>query len=158
MKRTAYAIGRTFIGRLPADIDLLEGLTRIVNQEEIKVGRIEVFGSVKKLAVTIFNQETRFGETVERETGHDIAVLSGTVSQFKRRSLPRMSGVFTDSSGHSVAGTLALGTITHSCEVVITELTGGLLSRDFDMESGLPLWKSNALLLDPADDAADEDS
>lgn len=158
MKRTEYTTGRIFIGRLPAGIDLLEGLTRIVNQEEIRVGKIEVYGTVRRLSLRVFNQETRFAETIERESGHEIAVLSGTISQFKRRSLPRLSGVFTDPAGAVVAGTLALGTIAHACEAVIMELNGGLLSRDFDMESGLPLWKSNALLLASTDEDPAADS
>ena len=148
MKRTVYKPGRTFIGRLPADIDLLEGITRIANEEEIKTGTVEVFGSVKRLSLTSFNQETRFNEEISSDTGHTIASLSGTISQFKRRSLGRLSGVFIDRSGSTLGGTLGLGTITHACEVVITEFTGGVLSRDFDMKTGLPLWKSNALLLE----------
>src|SRR5687768_11809960 len=38
MSRSSYAVGRTLVGRLPAGIDLLEGLTRIANEEEIAVG------------------------------------------------------------------------------------------------------------------------
>lgn len=158
MKRTEYTIGRTFIGRLPTGIDLLEGVTRIANQEEINVGKVEVYGTVRRLSLTVFNQETRFSEAIERESGQEIGALSGTISQFKRRSLPRLSGVFTDSQGNITAGTLALGTITHACEVVITELNGGLLSRDFDLESGLPLWKNNALLLHEESESDSPDS
>lgn len=147
MNRSSYTIGRTFIGRLPAGIDLLEGLTRIANEEEIAVGRIEVYGSVGALALTVQNQETRFAEQIREERGFEIATLGGTISLFKRRSLPRLSGLFVAADGTERGGTLALGTITHACEAVITELTGRALSRDFDMETGLALWK-NALLLE----------
>lgn len=147
MKRTVFSEGRIFAGRLPAGIDLLEGITRIANDEGIGVGTVEVFGSVKRLSLTAFDQETRFNAEIERNGPHDIASLSGTISQFKRRSLPRLSGVFVNSAGETVGGTLALGTTTHACEVIVRELTGGQLSRDFDMETGLPLWKQNSLLL-----------
>ena len=154
MKRTVFSTGRTFIGRIPAGIDLLEAITRIANEEEIKAGTVQVFGSVTGLSLTTFNQETRFNEEIRRDTGHDIAALSGTISQFKRRSLARLSGVFVNSSGETVAGTLALGTTVHACEAVITEFTGGQLSRDFDMETGLPLWKNNTMLVEsPAEDS-----
>jgi predicted DNA-binding protein with PD1-like motif len=147
MNRSSYAIGRTFVGRLPAGIDLLEGLTRIANEEEIAVGRIEVYGSVSALSLTVQNQETRFAEQVREEQGFEIATLCGTISLFKRRALPRLSGLFAAADGTQRGGTLALGTITHACEAIITELTGRALSRDFDMTTGLPLWK-NALLLE----------
>lgn len=153
MNRTSYTVGRTFVGRLPKGVDLLEVLTRIVNEEEIRAGRIEVFGSVSSLSLSRLNRETKFSETVTYEEGYDIGSLAGTVSLFKRRSLPRLSGVFSDSAGRIVAGNLMLGTIVFSCEVVLTELVGGSLSRDFDMETGLPLWK-NALMIDsPTDES-----
>lgn len=154
MKRTVFSTGRTFIGRIPAGVDLLETITRIANEEEIKAGTVQIFGSVSGLSLTAFNQETRFSEEIRRDAGYDIAVLSGTVSQFKRRSLARISGVFANGTGETIAGTLALGTTTHACEAVITELTGGQLSRDFDMETGLPLWKNNSMLIEsPAGDS-----
>ena len=153
MKRTSYNTNRIFIGRLPSGVDLLESLTRIANEEEIKVGRVEVFGSVSTLSLTRLNQETKFSESITVESGHDIGTLSGTISLFKRRSLPRLSGVFSDSSGNVIAGTLALGTITLACEVLITEMTGGSLSRDFDVETGLPLWKNAFILEYPTDES-----
>ena len=153
MKRTSYTTGRTFVGRLPLGVDLLESLTRIVNDEEIEVGRVEVFGSLSSLSLSTLDQQTKFSQThtFEEEGGYEIGSLSGTISLFKRRSLPRLSGVFADSKGTVVAGNLALGTIVYACEVVLTELTGGKLSRDFDPETGLPLWKS-AILVDPSSD------
>ena len=138
------------MGRLPSGVDLLESLTVIVNEEEIKTGRVEVFGSLSRLSLILLNQETKFSETVVKEGGLDIGSLAGTVSLFKRRSLPRLSGVFTDSSGELVAGTIGPGTITHACEVLITELKGATFSRDFDMETGLPLWK-NALIFEKSE-------
>ena len=45
--------------------------------------------------------------------------------------------------------TVTLGTIVHACEVVITELEGGTLSRDFDPGTGLPLWRDTSLLIEP---------
>ncbi|MCB0713059.1 MAG: DNA-binding protein [Ignavibacteriae bacterium] len=151
MKRTVYTTGRTFVGRLPSGVDLLESLTRIANDEEIKVGRVEVFGSLSTLSLSTLNQETRFSETLSFERGYEIGSLAGTISLFKRRSLPRLSGVFADNSGNVVAGILALGTIVYACEVVLTELTGGSLSRDFDIETGLPLWKNGLILENQAD-------
>lgn len=149
MTRKPHTINRVFIGRLPSGADLVGSITRIANEEGIAVGTVAVHGAVRRVALTIQNQETRFNETIERDGGLEIAAASGTISQFKGRALARLNGVFATPDGQLLGGTIALGTIAHACEVVITELHGATISRDFDMETGLPLWKASALLVPP---------
>jgi predicted DNA-binding protein with PD1-like motif len=148
MTRKSYSTGRVFIGRLPKGADLIEAITVIANEEEIRTATVQVYGQLNRLSLTLFDPETKMQQTVEYDGGHGIASLSGTISQFKRRSLARLSGVFTSADGTLVGGTVALGTSTYACEVVITEIEGIVLSRDFDMETGLPLWKSLPLVQD----------
>ena len=141
-----YQQGRIFIGRIPFGADLLAAVTRIANEQEIKVGTVTVYGILSRLSLTVFDQAARASSTIEREGGAEIASLSGTISQFKGRSMARLSGTFSLSDGSLLGGTLAIGSLVYACEAVITELAGGVLSRDFDPETGLPLWKENALL------------
>jgi predicted DNA-binding protein with PD1-like motif len=74
--------------------------------------------------------------------------MSGTISQFKGRSMARLSGTLVGSGGAMIAGSIGLGTRAHACEVVITEYVGGTLTRDFDIDTGLPLWKESSLLVE----------
>jgi predicted DNA-binding protein with PD1-like motif len=129
-------------------IDLLAAITRIANEESIKTGLVTVYGMVSRLALGRFDQETRTSQIVELEEGLEIASLSGTISQFKGRSMARLGGIFVRADGSVLGGTLGLGTVVFACEAVITELAGGTLTRDFDMETGLPLWKENSLLIE----------
>lgn len=151
MTRKPHTISRVFIGRLPSGVDLVGAITRIANEEEIKVGTVVVHGSVQRAVVTVQNQESKLSETVERDGGWEIAAMSGTISQFKGRSLARLNGVLAHHNGTVIGGTVAIGTVVHACEVVITELQGATLSRDFDLETGLPLWKATSLLIGPAE-------
>ena len=148
MTRKPYSHQRIFIGRIPKGADLLASITRIANEEEIKSGTVTVYGAVSYLVLTVFNQEAKLQGTLERAEGMEIASLSGTISQFKGRSMAKLSGAFAARDGSVIGGSIALGTVVYACEVVITELIGGTLSRDFDFETGLPLWKENALLIE----------
>lgn len=143
--RTRYGEQKVLIGTIDRGEDLLERLTAIVNEEEIGVGRIEVFGALEELVLTRHDQQTRFPREDRIATGCDIVHLAGPVSLFKRRSLPRLHGLFVEPEGRLHAGTLGLGTRVHACEAIITCYEGRRLTRDFDMETGLPLWKNAGL-------------
>ncbi len=144
-KRTIYGEGRIFVGRIGRGEDLLGRVTAILNEEEIRLGQIAVHGHLTRLVLSRHNPADPFAAEMDLQAPCDITVCSGTVSLFKRRALPQLAGLFVEPEGTLHAGTIRPGTIVHACEIVITELTGGSLSRDFDEETGLPLWKGAIL-------------
>lgn len=149
MTRKPYEAGRIFVGRLPKGADLMAAITKIANEEGVKLGAVSAHGLLERLSISRHNLETRMNEVAEYDGPAEIAALSGTISQFKGRSMARLNGVVVAGDGSLLGGVIALGTVVHACEVVITELLGGTLTRDFDMETGLALWKPTALLVDP---------
>jgi uncharacterized protein len=158
MSRKHYTPGRVFVGRIPRGADLIESIARIANEESIGVARVEVSGVVERLALTVLDPSTPMPTAIVHETPIEIASLSGTITQFKARALPRLAGMFVASDGTIRAGTLARGTRVYACEIVITELIGATLSRDFDRETGLALWKKSSLLIDPPQETPQEES
>jgi predicted DNA-binding protein with PD1-like motif len=149
MSRKPYTQGRTFIGRLPKGADLVAAITRVANEEGIRTGTVTVHGSVERAALSVPDQNGGMPLNIERDGGLEIASVSGTISQFKGRSMARLNGVFAAGDGSPIGGLLTIGTVVHACEVVITELEGGTLSRDFDPATGLPLWRDTSLLIEP---------
>ena len=147
MTRKPYTAGRQFIGRLPIGTDIIAAITRIVNDETITVGSVSVHGTVSEAVVTIYDQHQRTPVRHERVEGMEIAAMSGTISTFKGRSMVRLNGLLAALDGSLLGGTIALGTIAFDCEVVISESIGGTITRDFDEETGLAVWKENAVLL-----------
>ena len=133
------------IGRIARGEDLLGRLTAIVNEEGIELGRIEVYGAVEKLTVERHDQGTGFGVETRIESGCDIITLGGPITLFKRRALPRLSGLFVETGGGVHGGVVMPGTIVHACEAFITEYTGGKITRTFDGDTGLPLWNNAEL-------------
>ncbi len=149
MTRKAYQAGRIYVGRLPAGADLVAALTKIANEESIKVGTVTVHGFLRCASIVRMDPATQTPVPVPVTGPLEIAALGGTISQFKGRSMPRLNGMLIGPDGVPVGGAVGLGTIVHACEVVLHELLGGVLSRDFDTETGLPLWKDQSLLIDP---------
>ena len=149
MSRKPYTQGRIFIGRLPKGADLVAAVTRVANEESIKLGTVVVHGTVERASLAVLDQESGTTRTIERDGGLEIAGMSGTISQFKGRSMARLNGAFASGDGSMIGGLVTIGTIVHACEVVITELEGGTLSRDFDPGTGLPLWRDTSLLIEP---------
>ncbi len=142
MPAKPYSSARTFIGRLERGADLVATITRIANEEGVKVGTVAVHGFIDGCTLSRVDPATGLPETIRLEGRFEIGHMSGTISQFKGRSMARLNGVLAGEGGAILAGTLAPGSLVHACEVVITEYTGGgVLSRDFDPETGLPLWK-----------------
>ncbi len=152
MNRKPYSPGRVYVGRIPRGADLLGAIARVANDEKITVGTVTVYGHVARASLALFDPTTREQRTTELERGAEIITMSGTISRFKGRSMPRLSALLSTPDGVLTGGTLLPGTEAHACEVVITELTGGTLTRDFDPETGLPLWREGSLLVDPADE------
>ncbi|MBS1913695.1 MAG: DNA-binding protein [Bacteroidetes bacterium] len=148
MIRKPYIQGRVFVGRLPGGVDLVAAITHIANEEGIKLASVSAYGILNRVALTQFDAENPLAAPVQHDEPMEIASLSGTISQFKGRSMARLNGVFVPKSGMPIGGSVALGTMVHACEVVISELEGATLSRDFDMETGLPLWKESSLLIE----------
>lgn len=148
MTRKPYQQGRIFIGRLPQGADLVAAVTRIANDEAIKLGTVTVHGAVERAAIARIDAATRMQQTVEYDGVMEIAAMSGTISQFKGRSMARLEGTLALDDGRLIGGMITVGTVAHACEVVITELLGGVLTRDFDAATGRPLWKESSLLID----------
>ena len=146
MPPSTYTPGRTIVGRLKHGADLLTELTRIVNDERIMMGTIMGIGGLKRAAVAFLDQKTKEYERLEFDEPFEIVSMSGTVSRMKHRAFPHVHVALSDRAGRVVGGHLVQGCEVWACEVVITELAGPVLTRDFDEETGLSLWPTEALL------------
>ena len=56
MVRTNYSLKRTFFGQLPFGSDLYDGLTQIVQEENISLGRITALGATTSATVAFYSQ------------------------------------------------------------------------------------------------------
>ena len=129
-----------FMGRLRHGEDMLEEITEICKDKDIRLGRIEAIGAVQKARIGYYNQKNRDYEFVTLDQPLEIIDLKGNVSIKDGKPMVHAHITLADSAGRAYGGHLAQGTIIFACECLIESFDGLELERGLDEETGLPLW------------------
>ena len=132
---------RTFMGRLKFGGDLLEELTTICEENNIRLGRVEALGAVQKAHVGFYDQRVREYDFLEMDEPLEITKLIGNISLRENKPMVHAHITLSDSQGNAYGGHLAPGTIVFATEFIITSYDGPDYVRDDDEPTGLPLWK-----------------
>ena len=130
-----------FIGKLQYGADLLEELTTVCRRQSISLGRVEAIGAVQKARLGYYDQNRREYNFFEIDEHLEIASLIGNISIRDGEPMVHVHAIFSDLKGKCTAGHLAPGTVIFSCEFVIHACDGPDYRRDYDEQTGLPLWK-----------------
>lgn len=133
--------GRTFMGRLDHDADLLEALTALCIEKNIRLGRIEAIGAVKKVALADYDQEQKQYRFFKIDQPLEIINLTGNISTKENKPFVHAHITLSDKTGKTYGGHLTPGTPIFACEAIIQEFTGAELHRQIEPVTGLPLWK-----------------
>lgn len=138
-----YERGRTFIAKLDYQSDLLEEINKICRNEYIKAGYIQVIGAVSSLKYGFFDQDTKeyTYTTYAYDESMEIVSCSGNVSIKDGKPFCHLHIIASDKKGKCVGGHLVAGTSVFAGEVIIQELLGEDLIREFDEKTKLTLWK-----------------
>ena len=134
------------MGQLPFGSDLLEGLTAIVQKENIRLGRIQAIGATTHAVVAFYDQNTKKYNPLEFSGGMEILNLTGNVSIRDGKPFVHVHAVLGDPKGKVFGGHVLPGTKLFALEVFIDELGGDELVRSHEEKTGLYLWKSGKLL------------
>ena len=133
--------GKTFIGKLKFGGDLLVELTSVCEQNDIRLGRVEALGAVKKARVGFYDQQAREYNFLEIDKPLEITKLVGNISLRDGKPMVHAHITLSDSQGNAYGGHLAPGTIVFACEFILNSYDGPDHIRDYDEQTGLPLWK-----------------
>ena len=130
-----------FICRLEHGADILEELTGICKEKNIRLGKVEAIGAIQKARLGYYNQDKKEYKFFELNKNLEITNLTGNISIRDNQPMVHAHITVSDSDGKAFGGHLAPGTIVFACEFIITALEGPKLLRDHDDQTGLPLWK-----------------
>ena len=130
-----------YMGKLPHGSDLLEEITSICTEKQIRLGRIEALGAVQQARLGFYDQKTREYEFFHLDQGLEITNLVGNISVKEGQPMVHAHVTLTDSTGRAYGGHLAQGTKVFACEFVLEVFDGPALQREYDQTTGLPLWK-----------------
>ena len=142
-----YRSKRSFIGQLPNGADLYESLTKIVQVEDITVGRVVAIGATTHAVVAYYDQDAKKYMNMEFPGGMEILTCSGNVSLRDGKPFVHAHIVLGDRQGKVFGGHVMPGTKVFACEVFIDEFEGDELERSFDEQTGLNLWQRNSRLV-----------
>ena len=128
------------MGKLSCGCDLLEELTNVSTERDVRLGRIEAIGAVQKARIGFYNQETRIYQFNSLDHPLEITKLIGNISLKDGNPFVHAHITLSDESGKSYGGHLAPGTVVFACEFLLEAFDGPAFNRCFDEETGLPLW------------------
>lgn len=132
---------KVLMGKLAHGADLLEEITGICVDHDIRLGRVEALGAVKKARLGYYNQLDHEYHFYGLDQTLEITNLTGNISIRDGAPVVHAHVTLSDGDGHTYGGHLVPGTIVFACEVVIHALEGPEFERGFDQETGLPLWE-----------------
>jgi predicted DNA-binding protein with PD1-like motif len=131
---------KMLLGKLRHGADLLEELTELCKERDIELGRVEAIGAVQKACIGFYHQKKRKYEFLTLDRAFEIANLTGNISIKDGNPIVHAHITLADDSGAAYGGHLAPGTIIFACECIIEIYDGPVFEREFDHETGLPLW------------------
>ena len=132
-----------YMGKLKHGEDLLEELTKICYENDMRLGRIEAIGAVQKARIGFYSQEKREYQYLTLDRPLEITKLIGNISLKDGKPMVHAHITMADEAGRAYGGHLASGTIIFACEVLVESFDGPIFERDYDHETGLPLWVIN---------------
>ncbi len=148
MSRKQYSLRRTYIGRLPQGADLLESITKICKEENIKIGKITAIGAVKKAVIAFYNQVEKKYHNLELNQEMELVSCIGNVSILNGQPFVHCHVSLADDQGRCFGGHLMVGTEVFVCELIIEEFEGELVERVYDEQTGLNLWHPALTLME----------
>ncbi|MGA1795086.1 MAG: PPC domain-containing DNA-binding protein [bacterium] len=134
--------GKVFMGRLSHGADLLGELTDMCIREGIRLGRIDAFGAVRKATLGFYDQGTRTYKSFALDRPLEITTLIGNISLKEGKPMVHAHITLADRDGSAYGGHLMPGTIIFACEFVLHVYEGTPFNREFDEDTGLPLWRT----------------
>jgi predicted DNA-binding protein with PD1-like motif len=142
-----YRVKRTVIGQLERGTDLYAGVTRVVQEHRIAVGRVTGMGAVQRATLAYYNQKTMTYQTIELNEPLEIVSLYGNISLKDGEPFAHVHVVLSDEKGNGKGGHLLPGgTPVFACELTIEEFEGPPLARGTDAATGRSLWSKDAAI------------
>lgn len=125
------------IGKLKYNEDLLEGLTRVAKEKDIKEGAIFVIGALKKARLGYYEQKEKFYKEIDLPYPQEIISGVGNISLKNGEIFIHLHLALSDEEGNLKGGHLIKGCEVFVCEYTIFPSEGLNLIRQYDETTGL---------------------
>jgi uncharacterized protein len=136
-----YARGKRVVARLRHDGDLLEEIAAVADEHDMQAAELRAIGALKTARLAFYDQSSQeYGEfAVDRPV--ELLALLGNVSRKDGATFVHAHATLAGHDGACVGGHVAPGCVVFACELILQELLGEPLEREFDEVTGLGLWR-----------------
>jgi len=132
--------GRTEAVRIVGG-DFYEALQKIIEEKDIKMGKVSFIGSFKKVKVGYYDDKTQSYVGIEFNEGpYEVIAGEGNISMKDGKPFPHIHVALGDHQGKMFGGHLMEAEVL-LVEMFIEVLEGEPLERKHDEETGLTIWK-----------------
>jgi len=133
-----FSKGRNFLFRVEEGKELVEALTKFMEENNVLVGNVSGIGTLKNPKIAYFERDKMEYRVIQLDGDYEVVSLLGNVSLKDGRPFVHLHVALGDSEGRVYGGHLVQGE-TFVMEVFVQELLGEPLERK-PKENGLTLW------------------
>lgn len=136
-----FARGRRVVARLAHGGDLLEEIAAAADEYGMQAAELRAIGALQTARLSYYDQEThQYGEFAV-DAPVELVGLLGNVSRRDGATMVHAHATLAGHDGACVGGHVAHGCVVFACELILQELVGEPLEREFDEVTGLALWR-----------------
>jgi predicted DNA-binding protein with PD1-like motif len=136
-----FARGRRVVARLRHGGDLLEEIAGVADANGMQTAELRAIGALQTARLAFYDQTAHeYGEFAV-DAPVEIVTLLGNVSRRDGATAVHAHATLAGHDGACVGGHVAPGCVIFACELIVQELVGEPLVREYDEVTGLPLWR-----------------
>ncbi len=128
---------RTFICRLGYESDMLDSIQEIAERNGVASATFSAIGAVKDATISFYDQMEKRYRDLRLDEPLEVLACMGNIGRLGRETIVHGHITLSDAKGQAYGGHLMRGTTVFAMEVVMTELKGIELRREFDSVTGL---------------------
>ena len=134
------SLGPVHILKPPFGSDLLKELEAFVRAEGINLAWLSGLGAVSRASIRYYDQAKK--DWVDHDLDHRLEVVSmcGNVSLLNGEPIVHVHIVLADDAGQCYGGHLGNNTQVFNMEILLNTLSGPVVSRKMDAQTGLTIW------------------
>jgi predicted DNA-binding protein with PD1-like motif len=136
-----FTRGRRVVARLPHGGDLLAEIAAVADEHGMHMAELRGIGALQHARLSFYDQSTHQYEEFSVDEPLELVSLLGNVSRRDGATAVHAHATLAGNHGGCIGGHVAPGCALFACELVLQELLGEPLEREYDDQTGLPLWR-----------------
>ena len=141
MSSLEFTRGRRVVARLTHGGDLLEEIVKVAAEHNMQAAELRAIGALSAARLAYYDQTAHTYGELAFDAPLEIASLMGNISFRDGALFVHAHATLSDHDGACVGGHVYPGCTIFACELILQELVGEPLVREFDEVTGLGLWR-----------------